>query len=1023
MAKYSINTLGEVIDANSGQKKEIQSYLSDLIRLPNRLNKVEDQTNKFSERNAGSLLFVTENLFNNTNGDKNKNELNRVVNSTNKLTNSSFGFDSDPKREVTFYNSYNSIFDLNLENFSNTSNVENVQIFAENLDFYGFPLLLTNIEELIGDELPTRLFSLLDMIIAATVPITLISTLQFLLQENENNGAATIPSLFGDTNQAKMNEDVVLYNFGSYIKYEKSEDFNLFYDIAKITLQSFERLMNYPRFTLPPKADNIFEKLLAYVNFLVERIIYFMNGYIFYLNPGLKTNFTLDSFDLTSLTDFIASLITTNSSRHQYNLLLRKILRNNYFLNIVTDGEAKKTENNSSNFNSQLSFLSSFFFRFVGERISIGENLIRTDTNKAINNSNFFKSRTDGLPSLSIGHIIESSDNKKIKSYNTLFSINKAEKDNSLLPRFSYEQVKNIEDLINLDYMPFSLQDMRTNEVLKFHAFIESISDTYNANYNEMGGYGRLEKIKTYANTTRSISVSFKIVAMSQSDHHQMWHMINKIVSMLYPQWSKGVAMRDSTMERIRSDVYPEDNLDENLKNLTKIAIPFSQLPSNSPMIRLRVGDLITSNYSKYTVAKLFGFEPKVFVNKDQKKEYPITSDDIIKSLNESIVEFIKSLKSKDNDTIEVKNKINEIRQNIDKEEYQKSLYRVVSKNNQDYIIQESSRSNDTNRSILTVERSSIYQQEKADKAGPSVSTFICNLAKKENFNNQFKIYFFVDTLRVKGKSNTTNSYEIVFKFKGGKIDFKKTGKFNSDYNDINVAYDNLINPIMLKKKQDLGDVNLVIDYTKNSADLKSNYVKLIGTEWHAAEFNIEKRSETTTTEDKIISMNDYDFVEKMNKILQFKSNSLRTNALRSQDEKRKEEKKEAASFASKTDLQQAFLQSTGSNGDSFKINNPIIKAFESNMGKGLAGFITSFNIDWEQGTFWEIKEGNRAPKIVTITLGLSPSHDIPLGLDHRGNLRSLAYSVGSGASINRGLYMQENNFNYDENQFKKREE
>jgi hypothetical protein len=98
------------------------------------------------------------------------------------------------------------------------------------------------------------------------------------------------------------------------------------------------------------------------------------------------------------------------------------------------------------------------------------------------------------------------------------------------------------------------------------------------------------------------------------------------------------------------------------------------------------------------------------------------------------------------------------------------------------------------------------------------------------------------------------------------------------------------------------------------------------------------------------------------------------------------------------------------------------MKAFESNMGKGLAGFITSFNIDWEQGSFWEISSGNRAPKIVTITLGFSPSHDIPLGLDHRGNLRSIAYAVGSGASINRGLYMQENNFNYDDNQFKDKE-
>ena len=38
-----------------------------------------------------------------------------------------------------------------------------------------------------------------------------------------------------------------------------------------------------------------------------------------------------------------------------------------------------------------------------------------------------------------------------------------------------------------------------------------------------------------------------------------------------------------------------------------KFIQPFSQIPTASPMIRLRVGDVIKSNYSKFGLARLFG--------------------------------------------------------------------------------------------------------------------------------------------------------------------------------------------------------------------------------------------------------------------------------------------------------------------------------------------------------------------------------------------------------------------------------
>jgi hypothetical protein len=78
---------------------------------------------------------------------------------------------------------------------------------------------------------------------------------------------------------------------------------------------------------------------------------------------------------------------------------------------------------------------------------------------------------------------------------------------------------------------------------------------------------------------------------------------------------------------------------------------------------------------------------------------------------------------------------------------------------------------------------------------------------------------------------------------------------------------------------------------------------------------------------------------------------------------------------------------------DSF--NNPIVRSFESTRGRGLAGFITDLKTDWQEST-WEIDPGMRAPKFMKISISFSPIHDLPLGLDNDGMMKSVAYNVGS---------------------------
>ncbi len=148
------------------------------------------------------------------------------------------------------------------------------------------------------------------------------------------------------------------------------------------------------------------------------------------------------------------------------------------------------------------------------------------------------------------------------------------------------ETVRLVENELDAEYCPFYFHDLRTNEIMSFHAFISDLKDSYSVSYAESGGYGRIDKVKIYQDTTRSISLSFTMVATSPKDFDSMWYSFNKLISMIYPQFSMGKPVKAGSK---------------------KFVMPFSQIPTASPVIRLRVGDVIRSNYSRFNLARIFG--------------------------------------------------------------------------------------------------------------------------------------------------------------------------------------------------------------------------------------------------------------------------------------------------------------------------------------------------------------------------------------------------------------------------------
>lgn len=152
--------------------------------------------------------------------------------------------------------------------------------------------------------------------------------------------------------------------------------------------------------------------------------------------------------------------------------------------------------------------------------------------------------------------------------------------------RIKQELVDKMEQYLERAYVPFYFHDIRTNEIISFHAFLGPINETIDADYNGSDVFGRVGQVQTYKNTNRTLSFDFKTVATNESDFDNMWFKLNKLATMLYPQWSEGRRVSFGGNKFIQ---------------------PFSQQVAASPLVRVRIGDLVKGNYSKMAAARLFG--------------------------------------------------------------------------------------------------------------------------------------------------------------------------------------------------------------------------------------------------------------------------------------------------------------------------------------------------------------------------------------------------------------------------------
>tara|TARA_Y100000034_G_scaffold14647_1_gene15375 strand:+ start:177 stop:1301 length:1125 start_codon:yes stop_codon:yes gene_type:complete len=134
----------------------------------------------------------------------------------------------------------------------------------------------------------------------------------------------------------------------------------------------------------------------------------------------------------------------------------------------------------------------------------------------------------------------------------------------------AYANHKNM--VINFVHMP-------SKQSVSFKAFITQFSDVYNSDWAAETVYGRIDPIYLFKNTTRDISLGFKVPAESESEAFENLGRVQKLLQFLYPNYT---------------------NL---IDPVTKKPDIFAQTISQSPMVRLKVMNLLQAEASNTIVS------------------------------------------------------------------------------------------------------------------------------------------------------------------------------------------------------------------------------------------------------------------------------------------------------------------------------------------------------------------------------------------------------------------------------------
>lgn len=444
--------------------------------------------------------------------------------------------------------------------------------------------------------------------------------------------------------------------------------------------------------------------------------------------------------------------------------------------------------------------------------------------------------------------------------------------------------VKRVEDQLEMDYMPFYFQDLRTNELMSFHAFLEDVGEDFSVDYTSTEAYGRQDPVHIHKSTNRKITVSFKMVATSEDDMALMWFKLNRLAMMIYPQWTNG----------------REINLGENIK----FTQPYSQIPGATPVIRLRLGDLFKSNYSKLSVIRLFGAATR--------QDYTINGA-----------------------TQQQRGNANNAREQAD------SLAAPSQTNPGSTdprarlsFLQDLSMVWTGGNSDLLASPQRINPDQIFTTSSDSLSTVVLHVGPLASS---------IRNLRAAGRRITANN---------------RRGRIYARYGGVVAGTQTVSLEILSYRTENATEpVTSTRGSTTIRVPINSVFRAALDRNTTAYEVQRAANSESSSQRRETESAN--------GPISRDGLDSITT-----------------ADFYDQT-------------------KNPLMRAYQSTYGKGLAGVIKSFSTKYEPG-IWstEGSDNIRAPKVITVTIGMDVIHDSPVGLDANGTMMAPIWPIGHYSNV-----------------------
>jgi len=529
--------------------------------------------------------------------------------------------------------------------------------------------------------------------------------------------------------------------------------------------------------------------------------------------------------------------------------------------------------------------------------------------------------------------------------------------------RIPGEIVERMENTLDAEYVPFYFHDLRTNEIVSFHAFLTRLTDSFTPSYVRTSGYGRLDEVQVYKNTTRSIALSFYVVATSKDDFNEMWWKINKLTTLVYPSWTKG------TKVTVGSDATE-----------SVFTQPFSQILGASPVIRMRVGDVIKGNYSKFNLARMFGIG-------DEDVMPVVQGEDAAVSATPPVPVAI-AVKSK-----------------LRAEPFGTKAFSALFSSPLTLL-----GDGPNNTRIARALLSQLLVNGFANPLG--ISAIVSRMQDPDRSTNIIPLSPTVagalatgTSVLSAGTAGTGLPLDWLTGYKPSEIVYLKatTGKL---YKVASLDGGNVVqHPDNSSEYRVTRPLKAMVIF-RSSVALEGKSAAHSSPTFKGPKRRgnpTQKTSYAVTVIDlgapihlmaKLFMVDHSDLLPDPN--LLFNSTVMPTISGEALGKGTAQALVDEGATASGIPTDQLNIWMSDSARFMDENNNPITKAFASTAGRGLAGVLTRLEFDWLDESFnWEIDWNSRAPMGVKVDIAFTPIHDLPPGLDHSGYNRAPVYNVG----------------------------